>query len=191
MAGSPFSASGVCAASVAVDPTSSFEYVADNCNGLGVLGYTINRTTGALSTMAGSPWPAGIGPFSIAVRQVIPDSGFFVPVFNDNRNGFVEVAIISLGQNSPGINFATQSMFLTYGSSSITIPPGSLRQLDSKDWMFLGSVNGVGVAVDVYQASATQYLVGVAAGLNLTSQPQSLNVGVQIGPNAGSANVHH
>ena len=43
-----------------------FAYVA-NQNSSNVSGYTINATTGALTAIAGSPFPAGALPGSVAV----------------------------------------------------------------------------------------------------------------------------
>src|SRR5207253_1554158 len=69
--GSPFPA-GSTSASVAVDATGKFAYVANytslsNSTSDGVSGYTINATTGALTAIPGSPFPAGIQPIAVAV----------------------------------------------------------------------------------------------------------------------------
>ena len=73
VAGSPFFVNppvitglgtGASLASVAADPTGRFLYAANTVGGL--LGYTINATSGALTAMAGSPFP-GSEPIGIAV----------------------------------------------------------------------------------------------------------------------------
>ena len=51
---------------MAVDPTGKFAYVA-NSGFDNVSGYTINATTGALTAIAGSPFPAGSFPRSVAI----------------------------------------------------------------------------------------------------------------------------
>jgi DNA-binding beta-propeller fold protein YncE len=72
VAGSPFPA-GSFPFSVTVDPMSQFAYVA-NCTSINcsansnVSAYTINGTTGALTPVAGSPFPAGSGPISVTVH---------------------------------------------------------------------------------------------------------------------------
>ena len=66
--GSPFPA-GVFPTSVAADPTGKFAYVANVENGFhgDISAYTINATTGALTSIPGSPFAAGLGPASVAV----------------------------------------------------------------------------------------------------------------------------
>jgi 6-phosphogluconolactonase len=71
VAGSPFAA-GENDSSVTVDPSGRFVYVTNvcissaDCSGT-VLAYTINRSTGALSKISGSPFAAGSDPFSVTV----------------------------------------------------------------------------------------------------------------------------
>jgi 6-phosphogluconolactonase len=85
VAGSPFAA-GASAHSVAVDPSGLFVYVANeclalnpNCTGNGtVSAYTINRATGALTPVSGSPFPAGAYAFSVTTDP----SGKFAYVVN-------------------------------------------------------------------------------------------------------------
>ena len=64
---------------MAVDPTGKFAYVA-NPGSNNVSGYTINATTGALTAIAGSPFPAGASPFSVAVDP----TGKFAYVANES-----------------------------------------------------------------------------------------------------------
>ncbi|MBI3656077.1 MAG: beta-propeller fold lactonase family protein, partial [Acidobacteria bacterium] len=66
--GSPFP-TGVSPHSVNVDPTSQFAYVANNnLRRLGsVSAYTIDGTTGVLTPVDGSPFPAGTSPSSVTV----------------------------------------------------------------------------------------------------------------------------
>jgi DNA-binding beta-propeller fold protein YncE len=72
VAGSPFAASPFVAGTnpygVAVDPTGKFAIVANNGSD-SVAAYTINATTGALTTVAGSPVAAGSYPTSVAVGR--------------------------------------------------------------------------------------------------------------------------
>jgi len=81
VAGSPFPA-GAGTISVAVDPSGRFVYAANNGNGsfasFNVSAYTVDQNTGALTEVAGSPFPAGFEPISVAVDP----SGNFVYVAN-------------------------------------------------------------------------------------------------------------
>jgi len=67
--------------SVAVDPTGKFVYVA-NEGSTNVSGYTLNATTGALTAISGSPFAAGLVPFSVAVDP----TGKFAYVANEGSN---------------------------------------------------------------------------------------------------------
>jgi 6-phosphogluconolactonase len=70
VAGSPFPA-GSLSASVTVDPTGQFVYVA-NTNSSNVSAYVIDGITGALTPVPGSPFPAGAGS---APRSVTTTAG--------------------------------------------------------------------------------------------------------------------
>ena len=64
--------------SVTVDPTGQFAYVANCASACGAFGpgnvsaYTIDGTTGALTPVNGSPFPAGEGPFSVTTTAGPP-----------------------------------------------------------------------------------------------------------------------
>ncbi|MGO9038589.1 MAG: beta-propeller fold lactonase family protein, partial [Steroidobacteraceae bacterium] len=65
--GSPFAA-GTQPASVAVDPTGMFAYVA-NAGSDTVSVYAIDATTGELSPIGGSPFVTGTSPAAIAISD--------------------------------------------------------------------------------------------------------------------------
>jgi 6-phosphogluconolactonase (cycloisomerase 2 family) len=89
LAGSPFPA-GTFPQAITVDPAGRFVYVANggDFESLGsVSGYTINAATGALTPVAGSPFPAGAAPSAVTVDP----SGHFTYVANgdaDNISGY-------------------------------------------------------------------------------------------------------
>ena len=110
--GSPFAAS-TNPFSVAVDPSGNFAYVANGCGdpacSLGnVSAYTIDRTTGALSPVPGSPFAAGSFPSSVTVDS----SGNFTYVANFFSNN---VSAYSINRTTgalspiPGSPFAAGS----------------------------------------------------------------------------------
>jgi DNA-binding beta-propeller fold protein YncE len=51
---------------VAVDPSGTFAYVANNGSN-NVSGYRIDPRTGALTAITGAPFPAEVEPFSLAI----------------------------------------------------------------------------------------------------------------------------
>jgi 6-phosphogluconolactonase len=55
--------------SMTFDSSGKFAYVA--CEGGGVSAYTIDVSTGGLTPLSGSPFPAGNAPFSIATTTKI------------------------------------------------------------------------------------------------------------------------
>jgi len=68
-------AAGISPVWVTVDPSGQFAYVADECDSSPdcsagtVSAYTIDNSTGALSAVAGSPFAAGGGPYSLAIAS--------------------------------------------------------------------------------------------------------------------------
>src|SRR5258708_10147190 len=65
---------------------------APGCGGTGpgnVSAYTINATTGVLTPVAGSPFPAGTGPLSVTVNP----TGKFAYVANFNSNNVLAYTI--------------------------------------------------------------------------------------------------
>jgi 6-phosphogluconolactonase len=96
LAGSPFPAAGQ-SQSVTVHPSGKFVYVANAVvnNALGVSAYAINATTGALTPLTGSPFPAGSEPQSVAVSP----NGKFAYVANEggvgNQGGSVSAYTIN------------------------------------------------------------------------------------------------
>jgi 6-phosphogluconolactonase len=97
--GSPFAA-GIFPASVAVDPTGKFAYVANSGNfpfsNGNVSAYSIGAN-GALTPVPGSPFLAGIEPFSVAVDP----TGKFAYVANPFRNNVFAYSIGANGALTP------------------------------------------------------------------------------------------
>jgi DNA-binding beta-propeller fold protein YncE len=144
-AGSPFPA-GAGPESVAVDPSGKFAYVA---NGFGnVSGYTINPGTGALTAIAGSPFRAGALPVSVAITPLVPFSSSFAKL-EITAEGFDVKESFTLARNSNGINPVTENVTLKIGTFSVTIPPGSFKQIPHGRFAFEGVINGVSLEVQI------------------------------------------
>ena len=67
--------------SLAVDPTGRYLYV-PNVSSNDLSAFSVDTKTGALTQLAGSPYPVGSGPLSVEVD----DSGRFVYVANSASN---------------------------------------------------------------------------------------------------------
>lgn len=74
---STFPIQGFGGCTLSIDPTGQFLYIADSN---GVWGFTVNSTTGVLSTMAGSPFSDG----SVLRESVIAPSGKFLYAISNN-----------------------------------------------------------------------------------------------------------
>jgi 6-phosphogluconolactonase len=66
LSGSPFASSQP--SSIAVDPTGKFAYVANSVTNT-VSAFAIAPTSGALTPISGSPFPAGLQPAAIAISD--------------------------------------------------------------------------------------------------------------------------
>jgi 6-phosphogluconolactonase len=119
VSGSPFAA-GSFPVSVAVDPSGKFAYVANECDIESVLcslngtvsAFTIDRTTGALSPVPGSPFAAGSFPFSVAVDP----SGRFAYVANLSGN----VSAFTIDSTTGALGSVPSSPFAA-GPSSLSV----------------------------------------------------------------------
>ncbi|MCU7829928.1 MAG: lactonase family protein [Candidatus Thiodiazotropha sp. (ex Myrtea sp. 'scaly one' KF741663)] len=104
--------------SIDIDPTGRFAYVANTSfinGGFFVSAFEINASTGALTELTGSPYPAGSGPISVAVDPL----GQFVYVANLTSNNVRVYSIdVSTGELTPGSTFSTG-----VDPQSITIDP--------------------------------------------------------------------
>ncbi len=161
--GSPF-ATGRNPASVAVDPTATFVYVANEDNPGSVSAYSIG-SNGALTPIAGSPFAAGSEPESV----VVDPKGKFVYVANEQSNTVSAYKISSKGVLSPvaGSPFAAGS-----GSDSVAIDP-------TGKFAYVANVNGNNVSA---------YHIGSNGALTpITGSPFAAGsepVGVTVDPTA-------
>jgi hypothetical protein len=93
-----------------------FVYVA-NANGNNVSGYTINAATGALTAIAGSPFPAGTNPASVAVDS----SGKFAYVANSG-SALNDVSGYTINATTGAVTDIPGSPFFTAGLTPFLSP---------------------------------------------------------------------
>jgi DNA-binding beta-propeller fold protein YncE len=127
ISGSPFPAGSV-PSSVAVDTSGRFAYVANSFvfgGGNSVSGYTIDSTSGALTPIPGSPFPAGIVPRSVAVDP----SGSFAYVANAGRlsqpgniSGFTIDSTTGALTPIPGSPFPTGATPVSVAVATVSLP---------------------------------------------------------------------
>ena len=99
------------AVSVTVDPTARFLYAAIN-QGNDISAYAIDSSTGALTPIPGSPFPAGTLPMTVRVDP----TGRFAYVTNANSNN---ISAYSIDSVTGALTALAGSPFLTGGSSPI------------------------------------------------------------------------
>jgi streptogramin lyase len=121
----------------------------------------------------------------------VPMSEFSIHTLIADEPRFYEQGSFRQGAGSKGINPVTSAVTFTFGTASIVIPPGSFRRLGSSNiFLFIGIISGVSMAVDIQaqNLNATEFNFGIVGmGLDLASQVEPMEVGLQIGDNIGSA----
>jgi len=172
---------------VAVDPTAKFVYVA-NAGDNNVTAYNIGAN-GALTPVPGSPFAAEITPFSVAITPLVPFASSFAKL-EIAKQGFVLGELFTLGATSNGINPLTQNLALQIGTFSVTIPPGSFKQIALRIFVFQGILNGVDLSVQIVALGNNIFaLAAESKGVNLTGLTNPVAVVLTIGNNRGSTAV--
>lgn len=169
---------------LAITPDGSSVYVADNsADEVSVIDTATNTIVATV--------PVGSSPVNVATANLNAlFAAFTIKNLNISPQGFHEQGDFTLGANSQGIDLARQMVTLTIGSFSLNIPAGSFRQVGGNHHFELNAtINGLQVSFSLKadQGSNTDfdYVVNVN-GVNLTSQPDPVIVGLKIGNNTGT-----
>jgi 6-phosphogluconolactonase len=151
---------------LAVHPSGNLVYAA-NVNSASISGFKLNTTTGSLTPVAGSPFPASNdNPFAVAID---PAGKFlFVPNVN-GRN----VSVFAINPVTGGLMQVPGSPFVTGG--------GPWAEVVSHDGKYLYISNSYDKTISVYpingtsgaltQISGSPYSTGSSAALGLTLDP--------------------
>jgi YVTN family beta-propeller protein len=174
---------------LAVTPDGALVYVANpSTNNVSVIATATNTVVATV--------PVGSAPLGVAtaiVNMKIPLAAFTIDNLNISPQGFHEQGDFTLGASCQGVDLAHQAVTLTIGSFSLTIPAGSFLQVGGNHHFELNAtINGFEVAFDLKanHGSSTDfsYVVNVS-GVDLTSQPNPVTVGLTIGHNTGTTTV--
>jgi 6-phosphogluconolactonase (cycloisomerase 2 family) len=141
IAGSPVALSGASPANprtVAVDPSGRFAYTANWGNGT-VSAFAINQTTGALTEISGSPFPAGGAPWTVVVEP----TGRFVYV-SDNTG--IRIYVYAINQSTGALAQIGGSPFAVTGGvapGAMTVDPlgGFLYVGDGSNTVYTYAIN--------------------------------------------------
>jgi len=106
----------------------------------------------------------------------------------DDDSGIALHAKFRLAHNSDGIDLASDSLALSVGTVSITIPAGAFKQAKDGDWRFAGDINSMHVRA-VFRAlkSPGAYLLSVnIGGAELNPADSPYTVVLTIGNDSGT-----
>lgn len=136
--------------------------------------------------------------FGLAISNLnAPFASFPVPTPGtvNNPNKINLSGSLSLGANSPGLDFAHQPMTLTVGGFSLLFPAGTVTQVGNgsqQHFTFSGTLNGLSVTFDLIGNSPNFAYTFTIQGKNLGTQvgPNPVTVSLAIGNNSGSSTVN-
>ena len=176
---------------VAVTPDGSLVYVANvGDNTLSVISTATNTV---VATIADPDFP-----FKIAIANLsVPFASFPAPTPSSpaNPNKINLSGSLSLGANSPGLDFAHKPMTLTVGGFSLLFPAGTVTQVgisSQQHFTFSGTLNGLSVTFDLIGNSPNFSYSVTIQGKNVATQvgPNPVTVTLAIGSNSGSSTVN-
>jgi YVTN family beta-propeller protein len=169
---------------VAITPDGASVYIPnENTNSVSVIDTASNTIVATV--------PVGSNPRGLAIANLNAHfAAFTIASLDISPQGFQEQGDFTLGANSQGIDLAKQPVKLTIGSFSLTIPAGSFLQVGRNHHFVLNAtINGLPISFNLKanDSSSTDfsYVVNVT-GVNLTSQPDPVTVGLTIGNNTGT-----
>lgn len=136
--------------------------------------------------------------FGLAIANLnAPFASFPAPTPSSpaNVNKISLSGSLSLGANSPGLDFAHQPMTLTVGGFSLLFPAGTVTQVGNgpqQHFTFTGTLNGLSVIFDLIGNSPNFSYSATIQGKNVKAQvgPNPVTVSLAIGTNSGSSTVN-
>lgn len=112
VAGSPFSTQPG-PASIAVDPTGKYLYVATGQNAIDA--FTIDQTSGALTPLPGSPYPVATGSCAAGLGSTIDPFGYFVYTADTRAD---EISAFTVSRSTGTLTQAAGSPYPDHGGCS-------------------------------------------------------------------------
>jgi 6-phosphogluconolactonase len=138
--------------SIVIDPSGKFAYVG-NVYSNNISAFSIDVTSGALAPIPGTPFPAGVGPASVAIvsSSSVPFEAFKAQaeIDEDRETSFRVEGFFKLGQGSDGIYPLSETVALQVGSFSATIPAGSFKEEGEHTFKFEGKINDVDLKITI------------------------------------------
>ena len=180
----------------AITPDGAFVYVT-NAEFFSSASSTVSVISTANNTVVATV-PVGNESFGIAIaNRNAPFASFPAPTPGNvgNPNRISLSGSLSLGANSPGLDFAHQPMTLTVGGFSLLFPAGTVTQVGNgsqQHFTFSGTLNGLSVTFDLIGNSPNFSYSVTIQGKNVKAQvgPNPVTVTLAIGSNSGSSTVN-
>lgn len=138
---------------IAITPSDTFAYISDGVSG--VAAYSVNATTGHLTSLSGSPFPVGTGPSAMAMTA----SGKFLYVANN-------AGLVSFAINADGS--------LTSIGTPITLASAPSGMSIESTGSFLYVITIKSSAVAIYHIDATSGLLTAQTGFGLPATPTGI-----------------
>lgn len=131
----------------------------------------------------------GNNPIGIAIANLsTPFAAFTVPNLSISPNLTLN-GNLTLGANTGGLDFAHQPLTLTVGNFTLTIPPGTVKQVGGNmHFTFHGFINGQKVDFDLKAAngSSTQFSFSLSVKGATVNTNNPATVTLKIGHNSGT-----
>ena len=153
-----------------------------------VSAYSIG-TGGSLTQLSLSPFPAGIDSLSVAITPLVPFASSFAKL-EIAKHSFDLKESFTLGATSNGINPLTENVTLQIGTFSVTISPGSFKEIAFRIFVFQGVINNVNLSVQIVALGNNIFaLAAESKGVNLTGLTNPVTVVLTIGNDSGRTAV--
>ncbi len=167
---------------LAITPDGAFVYVTNSGDGtVSVIDTSMNAVVGTVTV--------GNTPQGIAIANLsTPFAAFTVPNLSISPNLTLN-GNLTLGANTGGLDFAHQPLTLTVGNFTLTIPPGTVKQVGGNmHFTFHGFINGQKVDFDLKAAngSSTQFSFSLAVKGATVNTNNPATVTLKIGHNSGT-----
>jgi hypothetical protein len=142
------------------------------------------------------PQGAGCDGGAYELVQTVPFSSFSaqLALSGGSSPGFDLKATLALGSGSNGIDPLGEAVTLQIGSYTVTLPPGSLHQLQNGSkadaYVYAGTLNGVALQIQMVPLGGSTYqFKAEGSPVNLTGSPNPVPVTLTIGNDTGTITV--
>jgi YVTN family beta-propeller protein len=170
---------------LAITPDGAFVYVGNSNAGTVSVIATATNTVVATIPIGAQTGGIAIANLSSPLAAFIVSSLSISPNLSLNGN-------LTLGANTGGLDFAHQALTLTIGNFTVTLPPGTVKQVGGNmHFMFNGFINGQKVDFDLKAAhgSATQFSFSLSVKGATVNTNNPATVTLKVGHNSGTATV--